>query len=731
MMGEHICGKSSSDGTLSTIPHRPRQQASRTHLTASAAPPMPAAPANFDQFMPYNKSKTLNDKLGRAAPPKVDTTAASTWTAHPTLCVLETEADLSQKTDRGFYRNGQLTPVSNSSGSRSVSPKTPVGRPGAGRADDYFAPKIANEYDSTPPQQSRRPGGYGGFSDNDGFDMEMYPATSPKKQPPSLLSRMNSLAPGPFDIKQRPKARNAFPSKGSDVNSSDDDRSDSNRGRYGGDRFGTSSSTRSNGGAPSRLGKKDGYGGFGSRRDPDDFEPEPFGTSNRAGTFPRQSEAAEPPLRTPSAPGPRPDRFRRPSDEPSMLPPRTPRSRRPSMGPDTSRPPPPRTSVVRPRTSGRDAPSINLAAEFGIGNPYHGANDSMSSSASSYGRPSQSSAQSSPERSRSRSRRPPVPKADFASFDNLMNDLQSLSRQDTSMAPPPPPPASDKPMSLRTRRQPPLPSKDNNAFDPAVQDLARSRSRSRSRPPPTWDSFRRDEPEMPQRGRDYSPERPRTSGWGASSERRTRSRSRGRQPGPMASRGVCKACGDPISGKSISSADGQLTGRYHKACFVCTTCSEPFASSTFYVYDDKPYCERHYHEKNGSLCGSCGDGIEGQYLADESDKKYHTECFTCNDCDQVLSDGYFEVNGKAYCEKDAYRRMQQPMFSSGPGRASGAPSVGSTLRGLPSTPARGGGFGLPSRPGGFGLPSGNRLGPGLGPLPRPRMEKRMTRLGMM
>lgn len=200
-----------------------------------------------------------------------------------------------------------------------------------------------------------------------------------------------------------------------------------------------------------------------------------------------------------------------------------------------------------------------------------------------------------------------------------------------------------------------------------------------------------------------------------------RSQSRTREPPLPSGRGDCKSCGLPITGKSISSADGRLTGRYHKACFVCTTCEEPFSSATFYVLDDRPYCDRHYHELNGSLCGGCGNGIEGQYLEDEGARKHHPGCFRCADCGVVLRDGYFEVNGRAFCEKDAWRRVQQPWAA---GRKGSAPTTGSPL-GLPAGPGgpRGGGsFG--------GLPSTNsRMGPGFAP--RPRMEKRMTRLGMM
>ena len=169
---------------------------------------------------------------------------------------------------------------------------------------------------------------------------------------------------------------------------------------------------------------------------------------------------------------------------------------------------------------------------------------------------------------------------------------------------------------------------------------------------------------------------------------------------------------------------------------------------------DRPYCEHDYHALNGSLCGSCNRGIEGQYLEDEAARKHHVGCFRCRDCGVVLRDGYFDVGGESFCERDAFRRishqqqqmqmqmqMQQgqgqypprgppPGMMGGPRpRSRGVPG-GGPGRGLPSGPAPG----ALNRP--FGVPSGQRLMPGqalgrgaLGPMPR--MEKRMTRLGMM
>lgn len=208
----------------------------------------------------------------------------------------------------------------------------------------------------------------------------------------------------------------------------------------------------------------------------------------------------------------------------------------------------------------------------------------------------------------------------------------------------------------------------------------------------------------------------------------------------LPSRGDCKACGLAIRGKSISSADGRLTGKYHKACFVCATCSEPFASAEFYVLGDRPYCEQHYHKLNGSLCGGCGRGIEGQYLEDESRIKYHVGCFRCLDCGMSLSGGYFEVDGKSYCERDAMKRSQssngygmadQDAYPPpGPHRGGPGPRPAPGMNGLPGRPglrAGPGGLGMPRPP--YGAQYGSRLGPGTGP--GPRMNKRMTRLGQM
>ena len=142
-------------------------------------------------------------------------------------------------------------------------------------------------------------------------------------------------------------------------------------------------------------------------------------------------------------------------------------------------------------------------------------------------------------------------------------------------------------------------------------------------------------------------------------------RSKSRSTAP--NKGICRGCSNIIQAgqKSVSSADGRLTGRYHKECFVCWTCKSPFPTAEFYVYSDHPYCAHHYHELENSLCATCGKGIEGLYMethnvAGRGKEKHHPECLKCTTCKVRLDHDYFELSGKVYCERDAFRLATMP-----------------------------------------------------------------------
>ncbi|KAF1350698.1 hypothetical protein BDV97DRAFT_397703 [Delphinella strobiligena] len=146
------------------------------------------------------------------------------------------------------------------------------------------------------------------------------------------------------------------------------------------------------------------------------------------------------------------------------------------------------------------------------------------------------------------------------------------------------------------------------------------------------------------------------------------SKAPGKRPG-TATKHHCRGCEEPITGKSVKAADGRLTGRYHRQCFVCKTCQSPFATADFYVINNDPYCEQHYHKLNNSLCAKCDCGIEGPYLETQQQQKFHTKCFTCQDCRRVLSDDYFEIGGSVYCEQHAFRKLHRQEGRVGSGLA--------------------------------------------------------------
>ncbi|KAJ5921625.1 hypothetical protein N7454_009099 [Penicillium verhagenii] len=197
------------------------------------------------------------------------------------------------------------------------------------------------------------------------------------------------------------------------------------------------------------------------------------------------------------------------------------------------------------------------------------------------------------------------------------------------------------------------------------------------------------------------------------------------------SKGQCKGCGEDITGKSVSSSDGRLTGRYHRGCFVCFECSSPFQTADFYVLNNRPYCAQHYHERNGSLCGTCHCGIEGQYLETvernqnrPDRRRFHPGCLQCRTCHMLLKGDYFEWNGGVYCERDA-RRAAATYHPPSPGRR--RPTIGS------SPLAQSGGYPPPS---GYPHPphtpnQGLRPGPRFPPGGAGRFPERRTTKLMM
>ncbi|OCF36463.1 hypothetical protein I316_01712 [Kwoniella heveanensis BCC8398] len=125
----------------------------------------------------------------------------------------------------------------------------------------------------------------------------------------------------------------------------------------------------------------------------------------------------------------------------------------------------------------------------------------------------------------------------------------------------------------------------------------------------------------------------------------------------------CRRCNLPIEKSAVSSSDGQLKGKWHRACFTCTRCDRPFEGDDFYVHGGKPWCQYHYHEENGTLCasGSCHQPIEGPCILTPgpNPQRFHPGHLRCDHRGGVSSaqnckesmDEYYDVGGKRYCER--------------------------------------------------------------------------------
>ncbi|CAD6440447.1 1d6e5f77-8c1c-4b14-be2a-0f7363d5ab61 [Sclerotinia trifoliorum] len=657
MMGEHICSG-----------------------PAPAEEPTPPLELNTTlDRMPYNQQSSNgvnSSKSGRTMLPRVDTSAAN----------------------RTFFQQDQFTPASSASLSRSASPLTPhdrlrlpfgkssrvnesssIQRPLSpaqlsSNLDSAFprfpipkvtgSPQLKSAYGSQPTKYEQA--GLVGFASsnikvqkkpriaaNDAFPLK-FEAPSPEPFTNNLKKTLGSSEERIHQRNLTMERKNGMISPPLTAESEQIDRTLS---RASGHSRTSTNSSSSNFPLPPRSkgwaepGLSSGIGEHSQEL----LRPE----ATRSQTFPRRKESLD--LNQSS-------RSRNPSVSSNGVGRResNDRGRNVSLsGPDTSRALPPRgASLIRGR-SGHKAgdlpplPNINLEAEFGANNPYHSASDSQSSihsNHSSFSQGSKTSSRSSPpstadndyhRRQHSNPRMSDLMSEITSSMANIspqdtyprLSDLEPVREQESyspfnpafqsqnyatnSKARLSPTPRVPSPAPLKPRNREPSPAPLNPRLRNISPAPLNNFQRSNTAPP-----LDQDKP-LPNLRR------------------------------PVTSKGNCKACTLPIKGKSVSSADGRLTGRYHKPCFVCTTCRAPFLTSEFYVHNDAPYCEHHYHQLNNSLCHGCDRGIEGQYLESEKKEKFHPTCLNCADCKRNLRHDYFEMNGKIYCERDAFRRAQE------------------------------------------------------------------------
>ncbi|XP_012580720.1 PREDICTED: leupaxin isoform X2 [Condylura cristata] len=108
----------------------------------------------------------------------------------------------------------------------------------------------------------------------------------------------------------------------------------------------------------------------------------------------------------------------------------------------------------------------------------------------------------------------------------------------------------------------------------------------------------------------------------------------------------CGGCNRPVLDNYLSAMDTV----WHPECFVCGDCFSSFSTGSFFELDGRPFCELHYHHRQGTLCHGCNQPITGRCIS-AMGYKYHPEHFVCAFCLTQLSKGVFkEQNDKTYCQ---------------------------------------------------------------------------------
>ncbi|NWT75937.1 LPXN protein, partial [Prunella himalayana] len=108
----------------------------------------------------------------------------------------------------------------------------------------------------------------------------------------------------------------------------------------------------------------------------------------------------------------------------------------------------------------------------------------------------------------------------------------------------------------------------------------------------------------------------------------------------------CQACERPVIDNYLSA----LQGVWHAECFVCTECLTGFTGGSFFELEGRPYCELHFHQRQGTICHGCGRPVTGRCIT-AAGRRYHPEHFTCTYCLRRLHKGTFHESGdKMYCQ---------------------------------------------------------------------------------
>lgn len=120
----------------------------------------------------------------------------------------------------------------------------------------------------------------------------------------------------------------------------------------------------------------------------------------------------------------------------------------------------------------------------------------------------------------------------------------------------------------------------------------------------------------------------------------------------------CAGCGQIIN---INDAVNHGDSTFHIHCFTCAKCNKPLAEVGFKEINGEPLCPS-CAGVGISFCAGCGQKLIGQYI-NAMGQKWHKNCFVCSSCSKPFDSGYAEKDGKPYCAT-CISSQQKKMVSS-------------------------------------------------------------------
>ncbi|XP_067898945.1 lipoma-preferred partner [Heterodontus francisci] len=127
----------------------------------------------------------------------------------------------------------------------------------------------------------------------------------------------------------------------------------------------------------------------------------------------------------------------------------------------------------------------------------------------------------------------------------------------------------------------------------------------------------------------------------------------------------CSVCSKPIMERIL-----RATGKaYHPQCFTCVVCHRSLDGIPFTVdASNQIHCIEDFHKKFAPRCSVCNEAIMPAQGQEETvrivalDRDFHVQCYRCEDCNILLSDGdtqgCYPLDGHIYCKACNATRIQ-------------------------------------------------------------------------